>query len=154
MTTRSILLLAAGLAAVIGAGAYFFDPGAGLPLAANPDDTLVVAAGEKLYAENCASCHGANLEGQANWRRPLPGGGLLAPPHDESGHTWHHPDQMLFDYSKLGGAKIAPAGFKSNMPGFGETLSDGEIWAILSFIKNRWPGPVRRRQERINRMQR
>ena len=29
-----------------------------------------IAAGEALYATSCASCHGANLEGQADWRSP------------------------------------------------------------------------------------
>jgi mono/diheme cytochrome c family protein len=28
-----------------------------------------LAVGARVYAENCASCHGANLEGQPNWRR-------------------------------------------------------------------------------------
>ena len=87
----------------------------------------------------------------SDWRTPLPTGGLAAPPHDETGHTWHHPDKLLFDYTKFGGQKIAPPGFKSNMPGFGGTLSDKEIWAVLSYIQSRWPDDVRKRQSYINR---
>ena len=49
-----------------------------------------------LYAENCASCHGAKLEGQPDWRSPGPDGVMPAPPHDRTGHTWHHGDGMLF----------------------------------------------------------
>ena len=41
------------------------------------------------YQEYCASCHGVNLEGQANWRSRNQDGTLPAPPHDETGHTWH-----------------------------------------------------------------
>jgi mono/diheme cytochrome c family protein len=62
-----------------------------------------IAQGKALYAESCASCHGANLEGQPDWRTPGPDGRLPAPPHDETGHTWHHPDRVLFQYTKLGG---------------------------------------------------
>ena len=54
--------------------------------------------GQTLYVEECASCHGANLEGQPNWRTPDANGVLPAPPHDASGHTWHHDNQLLFEY--------------------------------------------------------
>src|SRR6056297_4054276 len=98
--------------------------------------------GERLYIENCASCHGANLEGQPDWRSPGPDGLLPAPPHDETGHTWHHPDGVLFDYTKLGGkAALALQGveFESGMPGFGDQLSDAEIWNIIAYIQSTWP---------------
>jgi len=106
-----------------------------------PED-FDIAQGERLYAENCASCHGANLEGRPDWRSPGPDGVLPAPPHDETGHTWHHPDGVLFDYTKLGGrAALALQGveFESGMPGFGNQLSDAEIWNIISYVKSTWP---------------
>lgn len=106
--------------------------------------------GETLYASHCARCHGRNLEGQVGWRQPLPGGGLLAPPHDATGHTWHHPDRLLFDYAKQGGAAFAPDTFPSNMPGFADVLEDREIWAVLAFIKSRWPEGIRLRQQSLN----
>lgn len=105
----------------------------------DPNDAQRVAEGTRLYAAHCAACHGVELEGQANWREQLPEGGLPAPPHDETGHTWHHEDELLFDYTKLGGQQVVGPGFKSNMPGFADTLSDEQIWAILSFIKSTWP---------------
>lgn len=110
-----------------------------------------VEAGQKIYVENCASCHGVNLEGQPNWRSQLPEGGLPAPPHDETGHTWHHSDKLNFKYTKKGGQKIAPPEFKSNMPGFEETLSDDQIWAVLAYIKSEWPEQVRRRHALRNK---
>lgn len=55
--------------------------------------------GQALYAEHCASCHGANLEGQRDWQTPDENGILPAPLHDESGHTWHHDNQLLFEYT-------------------------------------------------------
>ena len=101
-----------------------------------------IAAGEALYAQNCAACHGVNLEGEENWQTPREDGSLPAPPHDASGHTWHHPDSMLFTYTKKGGEQtLAAQGieFASGMPGFGDQLGDEEIWNILAYIKSTWP---------------
>jgi mono/diheme cytochrome c family protein len=106
--------------------------------AADPRDAQQVALGAKVYAQHCASCHGAKLEGQPEWRRRLPNGRMPAPPHDESGHTWHHPDDMLFDITKHGIAPYAPPGYQSDMPAFAGVLSDDEIWAVLAFIKSHW----------------
>ena len=106
---------------------------------ADPKDAEHVAFGEKLYAQHCAVCHGAKLEGQPDWRRRLPNGKLPAPPHDESGHTWHHPDEVLFAITKHGMVwPNAPKDYKSDMPAFDGTLSDQEIWAVLAFIKSHW----------------
>ncbi|TMV10002.1 cytochrome c [Ruegeria sediminis] len=109
------------------------------------------ARGAVLYAENCASCHGANLEGQPDWRSPGEDGVLPAPPHDRTGHTWHHGDGLLFDYTKLGGAemlkRMGVTGVNSGMPGFADSLSDQEIWDILAFIKTSWPERERELQQ-------
>lgn len=94
--------------------------------------------GQALYKEYCASCHGANLEGQPNWMERLPSGRLPAPPHDETGHTWHHSDEQLLRIVRDGLAAIAP-GYETDMPAFGGTLSDQEIEAILDYIKQNWP---------------
>ncbi len=121
------------------------------PILADYTDTGLIRLGREIYGGNCAACHGGNLEGQPNWRSRLPGGTLPAPPHDETGHTWHHPDRQLFAITKCGGAWSAPKGFVSAMPGFGDTLSDREILASLAYIKSRWPAPIRRRQDRASR---
>lgn len=109
-------------------------------------DNRDLTNGQSLYAEQCASCHGANLEGQPDWRTPDENGVLPAPPHDESGHTWHHDNRLLFDYTRLGGEDALAArgvtGFASGMPGFGEVLTDDEIWDILAYIRSTWPERV------------
>lgn len=100
------------------------------------------APGRDLYAQHCAACHGADLEGAADWRQRGPDGRFPAPPHDETGHTWHHGDAMLFDYTRRGGqAYLDDLGvrFDSGMPAFGDILSDAEIDAILAFIRSTWP---------------
>ena len=99
--------------------------------------------GYRNYQEYCASCHGVNLEGQANWRSRNQDGTLPAPPHDETGHTWHHETEMLFEYTKLGGQVTLEAvgvkNFTSGMPAFGDVLTDEQIWEVLSYIRSTWP---------------
>ncbi|MBL6933294.1 MAG: c-type cytochrome [Rhodospirillales bacterium] len=116
---------------------------------ADPNDRALVKRGEIVYVEICATCHGDNLEGQENWQVKNQDGVLPAPPHDATGHTWHHPDSLLFQISKDGGQKNAPEGFISGMPGFGDVLSDDDIWASLAFIKSRWPEEIRKRHALI-----
>ena len=89
--------------------------------------------GSDLYAANCQVCHGDSNGA---------GGRGGAPIHNDRGHTWHHPDSVLFDYTKLGGKEaLAKEGveFDSTMPGFGAQLSDAEIWNIIAYIKSTWP---------------
>jgi len=118
---------------------------------ADPDNADQVRRGRVVYAQHCANCHGANLQGQPNWRQRNDDGTLPAPPHDVSGHTWHHPDDLLFNYTKRGGKAMAPAGFKSNMPAFDGVLKNADIWDVLAFIKSRWPANIRSRQTRLNK---
>jgi len=119
-------------------------------IALDPDDGASVALGEKIYVEQCAACHGERLEGQDNWRDRQADGRLPAPPHDVSGHTWHHPDQVLFELTKYGPAALIGGGYESDMPGYEDTLSDADIVAVLSYIKSRWPAEVRTRHDQIN----
>jgi mono/diheme cytochrome c family protein len=123
-------------------GNYLSTP-SGTALRADPNNVHQVATGKVIYEQSCASCHGAGLEGERNWRRTKPDGSLRAPPHDETGHTWHHPDDLLFQITKEGGRPYNP---RSAMPGFGGTLTDDEIWSVLAYIKSRWPEPIRERQ--------
>ena len=117
---------------------------------ADPDDAEQVALGEQVYREHCASCHGADLEGQPDWRQRGPNGRLPAPPHDETGHTWHHPDDVLFRITKQGVSAIVPD-YESDMPAYADVLTDAGIWAVLAFIKSQWPQPIQDRQAEINR---
>lgn len=147
---KGIALGILALAATVAALVYHFalrSP----PSPADPKNPRQVALGTKLYAQYCASCHGSNLEGQSNWRERKPNGHFPAPPHDATGHTWHHPDRVLFGIVKQGAAPpFAPPGYESDMPAFGGTLKDEEIWAVLAYIKSRWPESVRKAQEEIN----
>jgi mono/diheme cytochrome c family protein len=98
----------------------------------------LVLQGEALYAQYCASCHGATLEGVPEWKIVQPDGKLLPPPHDSSGHTWHHPDDLLLSIIAEGGESSS-----SDMPAYAGILTDEETTAIVTFIKNSW-GPEER----------
>src|SRR5262245_17854888 len=106
---------------------------------------LPLADGRAIYGQHCASCHGTKLEGQPQWQRRLPNGRMPAPPHDDSGHTWHHPPEVLFGITKSGLVPpYAPRGYESDMPGFGDKLSDDEIRAVLAYIESHWSSEVRK----------
>ncbi|HET7408646.1 MAG TPA: cytochrome c [Paracoccaceae bacterium] len=111
----------------------------------------MLARGEAVYAGNCASCHGAELEGQPNWKRRLESGRMPAPPHDETGHTWHHSDAALFRLTKEGVAAVIGGDYESDMPAFGDVLTDEEILAVLAFIKSTWPERQRAYQAEITK---
>jgi mono/diheme cytochrome c family protein len=119
------------------------------PTKPGPNDPALTARGKVVYAEDCASCHGANLEGQPNWRKRLPNGRLPAPPHDATGHTWHHSDRQLFEMVKNGTAGIV-LGYETDMPAYKDILSDADIWAVISFIESTWAPDIRERQGRMS----
>ena len=111
----------------------------------NPD---LLNNGAKIYRTHCAVCHGINLEGQKGWNIKDGQNNILAPPHDETGHTWHHSDEDLFYITKYGGA--GQAGVASAMPGYEQILSDKKIISVLSFIKSTWPVQIRLQHDQIN----
>ena len=105
------------------------------------DRPEMVALGKTVYAGHCASCHGLELEGEPNWRQRDASGLLPAPPHDATGHTWHHPDAQLLSMIKDGFVPgvTAPIGYESDMPAFGAVLTDIQIKSVLAYIKTYWP---------------
>ena len=110
--------------------------------------------GRAVYAEHCAACHGADLEGQPDWRSPGADGIYPAPPHDATGHTWHHSNAQLFDYTRLGGQGVIDSlgirNFTSGMPAFGDVLTEDEIWDVLAYIRSTWPARERAFQAERN----
>lgn len=149
--SRCAVIIAGVIAlVVVGAGAAAFFMRADPSARADAANAAQVGQGRVVYAAQCAACHGANLEGQPDWRRRQPNGRLPAPPHDASGHTWHHPDRVLFEITRDGVTAHAPAGYESDMPAFGHALSDAEIWAVLAYIKSTWSADIRERQDRVS----
>jgi mono/diheme cytochrome c family protein len=98
-----------------------------------PIDADLVSVGESLYLQECAACHGADLSGAPDWKTPNDDGSYPPPPHDSTGHTWHHSDTTLIDLILNG------SGFEqSRMPEFAGRLSEDEVRAIIEFLKSEW----------------
>lgn len=145
-----------GVLAVVAAIVWwtqFRDPAGTDPasLVIDAGDAALVAEGKAVYADACAACHGAALEGEPDWRIRKPDGTLPAPPHDVSGHTWHHADGLLFAITKYGGNYVTQGNPPSGMPGFEATLTDRQIIASLAYIKSTWPDEIRQRQAEMTR---
>lgn len=152
-TMNKFRLIAGAAMAIsaIAAAAFFARPSpSAIPAFIEPEPARV-ASGRAIYQQHCASCHGAKLEGQPNWRQRLPNGRLPAPPHDASGHTWHHPDQVLIDIVRHGlvPGKTAPEGYESDMPAYSGLLKDEDIVAVLAYIKSSWPAEALEAQRNI-----
>ena len=105
-----------------------------------------VALGHSLYDQHCAFCHGAALEGRAGWDGDYPAGKRPALPLDGTAAIWRLADRDLFDVTKFGGQPFSPPSYENGMPGFEGRLADADIWAILAYVKSRWPEEVRERQ--------
>lgn len=136
ISAAAALLLAACTTATQSTPAQPADPHAPAPgaIEAMPElDSELVAVGEGLYQANCAACHGVDLAGDPTWRTPNPDGSYPPPPQDATGHTWHHPDQLLVDLVLNGSAFNA-----SVMPAFSPSLGEEDVTAILEYLKANW----------------
>jgi mono/diheme cytochrome c family protein len=136
--------------ALLGAG-YWFIWGPGADRAGEAPEGLVkpldrqqVALGQGVYQTYCAQCHGLRAEGQPNWQQRNPDGSFPPPPHDATGHTWHHSDGLLYRIVRDGGQIYEDPGFKSGMPAFGDRLHPEEIRAVITYLKSLW-GPEERK---------
>lgn len=146
MTAANRVLIAATVAAVVLVTACSTDSGpdtsetvdflslvGGTAPPVPPLDTSAIQRGETVYQQHCASCHGAELEGVPDWKTPNADGTWKPPPHDSTGHTWHHSDQLLTDIIRNGG------GFpETKMPAFATVLSERDIADILEYLKANW----------------
>ncbi len=116
-----------------------------------PDNPQMVFLGKVIYAEQCASCHGVTLKGQKSWQYADKDGYLPAPPHDATGHTWHHSDKVLFILTKYGIEFFTKKPQQTRMPKFDKTLTDDEIIATLSYIKSTWSATIKAKHSTINK---
>lgn len=117
-------------------------------------DATEIALGHQVYLEQCAACHGQNAEGQPNWKVPDANGNLPAPPHDDTGHTWHHADGLLYEIIRDGFRDpLKPPDSPLTMPAFGDKLSDAEIRAVIAYFKSLWSEQSRLFQWQVTQQQ-
>jgi len=112
-------------------------PGLAAPVEERSDSSKALARGAKVYATSCRPCHG-DQHGKGSIGR--------AHPHNEMGHTWHHPDAQLKEWIVNG----KPGPGLSVMPGF-KYLREHDVEAILALIKTWWTDKQREIQEDFSR---
>ena len=98
-----------------------YDPGLVNPVVATSDS---VTKGGALFQANCVSCHGTGGMGDG----PLADGMFPKPANFTAAHTKTHPDGQLFEWIQNG----KPG---TDMPAFGETLTDEQIWDLINYIQ-------------------
>jgi len=112
------------------------------------DTTL--SEGRSGYDLRCAHCHGYDGNGQiaSSIDNTLSLGMLTVPPHNASGHTWQHPDQLLIQVIQQG---IQNPLDHYPMPAFGDVLTNQEIDQILAYIRLWWTDEQRAHQTAVTR---
>ena len=97
-----------------------------------PRDQATVERGAKVYADNCASCHGKTGEGDGEAAKDLnPPPANLAWLAETPMAQW---DPYMFWTVSEGGAQ-----FKTAMPAFKDALSKDDIWAAIAYIQAQLP---------------
>lgn len=134
------------------------EQGAGTPATVIPPlptlDADEVARGRQIYLEQCAACHGQQAEGQPQWKQPDAQGNMPAPPHDDTGHTWHHADGLLYEIIRDGFRDLLkPPESPLTMPAFGDKLNDAEIRAMITYFKSLWSEQNRLFQWQVTQQQ-
>ncbi len=89
---------------------------------ADPSNTQLVSAGERLYTTRCSGCHGALSDEISN---------QAAPGLNGASQAAQRTNEELYEIIANG---------KGTMPAFGNRLSESEIWAIVSFMRSAWQG--------------
>ncbi len=113
----------------------------------DPDNEQLYLA-QQNYNKSCAHCHGWAGDGQpqVTIENAEKLGYHTVPRHDSQGHTWQHPNQILFEVIKYG--VQAPSNLYP-MSAFDDQLTDNEIFGIIDYIKQWWTDDQRRHQSEL-----
>ncbi|AZD86106.1 c-type cytochrome [Pseudomonas chlororaphis] len=86
--------------------------------------------GAHTYVTRCASCHGLDGQGQAEWMPPLAGATSALAKENAS----------AINITLNGSQRVVAAGVPDayRMPAFREQLSDREIAEVLTFVRGTW----------------
>jgi mono/diheme cytochrome c family protein len=144
------LAAAVFIGAMITGGSVFWDRYSNqTAISADHTNAAQVGLGRSLYGQHCAYCHGVDLAGKPGWDGEYPDGSRPALPLDGSAPIWRLSDRDIFDVTKFGGQPFSPPSYRNEMPAFEGQLADADIWAILAFIKSRWPEETRAKQQEV-----
>lgn len=114
----------------------------------DPNTDPILHTAQANYNIYCAHCHGYAGEGHNPSSEKIAKdlGYAIVPAHDASGHTWEHPDQLLFEVIKYGienPLNLYP------MAEYGSRMSDDEIMGVIDYMKRWWTADQRAHQARL-----
>ncbi len=86
------------------------------------------AAGQKIFSQNCSSCHGTSGQG-------VPG---LAPPLDGNDFVTGDPKQVISTVldGKHGAITVKGQSYNGTMPPWGATLSNADVANVVTYIRS------------------
>jgi mono/diheme cytochrome c family protein len=96
----------------------------------NPPDEAAMRAGEAIYTDTCAACHGANGEGQPRTFPPLAADASV-----------QARDPTTIVRIVLAGSRSVPTPATPTplaMPAFAWKLDDAEIASVATYVRNAW----------------
>ena len=96
-------------------------------------DAKSLVRGGWLYAQHCAACHGDDLRGQGERAKSL----AVWPPNLAGPLMWRRADGDLVWHVLHG---VHDDRGHETMPGFHDTLSSDDAWALLDYLKVRAAG--------------
>lgn len=97
---------------------------------AQPYDAPSIIRGARVYADNCAACHGATGEGNGPATAGLP----IRPANLTEAHPFAHSPGDLFWWVSHGKGDV--------MPGFAKGLKPSQRWDVIDFIRARAAGDL------------
>ena len=101
------------------------------------------AAGNALFHEHCAQCHGPEAQGHPDWRNPKV---VAAPPLNGTGNEWKRRKQDMIAVIKNGAKRNG----EPVMPAWKGRLTDREIEDIINWYQALWPADVYERWRKAN----
>jgi cbb3-type cytochrome c oxidase subunit III len=97
-----------------------------------PSDAASIEEGRKIYARNCASCHGPGGKGDGSMAL----GGST--PADLTDDKWDHgsTDGEIF--------VVIRDGVSADMEGYKDKLDEKQIWQVINYIRSLGPKPEKK----------
>lgn len=120
------------------ASAEAASPGAAAPAAASPAGAQNVASasdGARIYNQNCSSCHQPNGQGVPGTFPPLAGNPTVT---GFDVHVIH-----IVKFGLNGHVNVKGTDYNGMMPAWGQSLSNADIAAVLTYIRSAWGNRAR-----------
>ncbi len=96
----------------------------------------VIARGQKLFARDCAACHGESGKGNGSAGRNLPGLAAMDSSMKRGPADFTAASQMLGASDMLLQGKILRGGMGTGMPEWRTLYTDQEMWEVISYLRS------------------